>query len=178
MKELLDRVTRILADQDGVAAATTVCVQHGRQDIVVGVVQLDGITSEIELRAKVTAELGDACPPIAVWAPGGQVSAEAAISSEEVKAALENGWCVPFVAPATPAEQVIADLWSKALEVPAIGMLDDFLDLGGDSLGAVLILSGIEDKLGIKIEIRDFMDASTIRGLSELVAGGGDNGQP
>jgi amino acid adenylation domain-containing protein len=41
------------------------------------------------------------------------------------------------VAPRTPQEKVIAEIWQELLQVPEIGVDDNFFDLGGDSFAAV-----------------------------------------
>ncbi len=39
-----------------------------------------------------------------------------------------------FASPVTPAEKLLAKIWSEVLEVPSIGILDNLFELGADSL--------------------------------------------
>src|SRR5207248_382926 len=52
-------------------------------------------------------------------------------------------------APRTPLEQVIAAIWADALAIPAVGLDDDFFELGGDSLGAARVVASIQDAFGL-----------------------------
>ena len=49
-----------------------------------------------------------------------------------------------YVAPATPIEVELADLWSTILEVDRVGRHDDFFDLGGASLSALEVVAAAE----------------------------------
>lgn len=48
---------------------------------------------------------------------------------------LEEG----YSAPATPQEEVMAEIWSKVLGPERVGVYDDFFELGGDSILAIQI---------------------------------------
>lgn len=53
-----------------------------------------------------------------------------------------------FVAPRTALEQALAALWEKVLDVPSVGINDDFFQLGGQSLLAVHLMSETGAALG------------------------------
>ena len=57
----------------------------------------------------------------------------------------------PYLAPRTPTERRLAEIWGAALSVDKIGIDDRYLDLGGDSLMAAVIFSEIEAKLGVRL---------------------------
>jgi acyl carrier protein len=71
-------------------------------------------------------------------------------------------------------ENIIADIWSDVLATPAIGPGDDFFDLGGNSLDAMMILSRIEDVFGVELDMEELVRHSTVeafgRRLEELGA--------
>jgi len=46
-----------------------------------------------------------------------------------------------YVAPRTPDEEVLAQIWVDVLHVPRVGIHDNFFDLGGDSLALVRTLA-------------------------------------
>lgn len=50
--------------------------------------------------------------------------------------------------PLSELEQQVALLWEKTLKIGAVGLRDDFFQLGGDSLGAVNLLSELESLTG------------------------------
>jgi acyl-coenzyme A synthetase/AMP-(fatty) acid ligase/thioesterase domain-containing protein len=53
------------------------------------------------------------------------------------------------VPPRTDWERVVAGLFARVLEVPEIGIHDDFFVLGGDSLSAESLLAAVGDELGV-----------------------------
>jgi acyl carrier protein len=65
--------------------------------------------------------------------------------------------------PRNELERKMADTWSEVLEIPQIGIDDDFFGSGGDSLKAIKVVTKLE--LGIKIV--DLYTYPTIRKLSD-----------
>ncbi len=61
------------------------------------------------------------------------------------------------VAPRTPAEVFIAQLWREALGVERVGVRDNFFDLGGHSLLAMRVLAAIEKRTGHRLHPRDII---------------------
>ncbi|MBJ6641537.1 amino acid adenylation domain-containing protein [Streptomyces sp. DHE7-1] len=55
-----------------------------------------------------------------------------------------------YVAPRTPTEEVLADIWEEILQT-AVGAEDDYFLLGGDSLRALLISSRADDAFGVPL---------------------------
>jgi len=96
-------------------------------------------------------------------------------------AAVDTG---NYVAPSTPVETSLAELWASVLGVERPGAADDFFDLGGHSLLAARMLSRAERELEVTLSLRSFFAAPTIQGLADLVeaqryvarAGGEDAG--
>ena len=50
-----------------------------------------------------------------------------------------------FIAPRNPVEEVLAKIWSQVLRLEPVGVHDNFLDLGGDSLLAAQVISRVRD---------------------------------
>jgi acyl transferase domain-containing protein/acyl carrier protein len=76
---------------------------------------------------------------------------------------------VAYVAPRTPTEQSIAQIWSELLGVEQIGAHDSFLALGGDSLLAVRLISRLRDVFNQDIPLRLIFEASTVAELAKAV---------
>ncbi|MFE9428493.1 non-ribosomal peptide synthase/polyketide synthase [Kitasatospora sp. NPDC006697] len=72
------------------------------------------------------------------------------------------------VAPRTPLEEVLAELWADTLGAE-VGVTDDYFLLGGDSLRALLIASRANDTFGTALTPRDVLVSRTVAGLAELV---------
>ncbi len=67
--------------------------------------------------------------------------------AEGLRARLESA----YTPPQTAAERRLARIWRDALEVRRVGRHDDFFALGGSSLSAVRVLSGIERQFGVRL---------------------------
>ncbi|HSK63572.1 MAG TPA: phosphopantetheine-binding protein, partial [Pyrinomonadaceae bacterium] len=76
---------------------------------------------------------------------------------------------VAYVAPRTPAEQSIAEIWSELLGIEQIGAHDSFLELGGDSLLAVRLISRLRDVFDQNIPLRLIFEASTVAELAKAI---------
>lgn len=72
-----------------------------------------------------------------------------------------------YVAPATPLEEKVCQIWSSVLELDRIGMTDNFFECGGDSMDAQVIISEMEEQLGIILEGEDIFVYQTV---SEVLA--------
>ncbi|WP_435244834.1 non-ribosomal peptide synthase/polyketide synthase [Streptomyces sioyaensis] len=72
------------------------------------------------------------------------------------------------VAPRTPTEEVLADIWSTALET-TVGVEDDFFARGGDSLRSLLIASRANETFGVALTPRDVLVSRTVAALADLV---------
>ena len=72
-------------------------------------------------------------------------------------------------APALPGgtlESTLMQLWQRVLNVPALGLDDNFFDLGGDSLLLVAVHSNLQKILQTKIALTDLFEFATIRKLA------------
>ncbi|HKQ60129.1 MAG TPA: amino acid adenylation domain-containing protein [Candidatus Polarisedimenticolaceae bacterium] len=79
-----------------------------------------------------------------------------------------------YVAPRTPIEEVIVGIWSEVLDVPQIGVEDDFFALGGHSLTATQVLSRMRELFEVDLQLRLLFEAPTVGAFSRaLVAAAG-----
>lgn len=67
-----------------------------------------------------------------------------------------------FIAPRSKLETQLASIWSDVLDINPIGINETFLDLGGNSLQAMRIISTVLNQLQTKISIRVLMASATI----------------
>ncbi|WP_262016371.1 condensation domain-containing protein, partial [Micromonospora sp. Mcm103] len=72
-----------------------------------------------------------------------------------------------YVAPRSPLEERMADVWCTALGLDRVGMRDNFFELGGDSLRAVAIVGPLR-AAGLDVTVRDVFDCRTVARLCEL----------
>jgi acyl-CoA synthetase (AMP-forming)/AMP-acid ligase II/thioesterase domain-containing protein/aryl carrier-like protein len=75
----------------------------------------------------------------------------------------------PYVAPSSETEKTLTEIWTSVLGVEHIGIQDDFLSLGGDSLLLAQLVLRLHQAGWRKISILTFFDRPTIAGLAELI---------
>ncbi len=76
-----------------------------------------------------------------------------------------------FVAPQTPAEKLIAHIWSDVLKVDRVGVNDDFFALGGHSLAAVQVVIRIRDETNAELPVRAAFEFPTVSELATYLEG-------
>jgi|NGEPerStandDraft_6_1074524.scaffolds.fasta_scaffold00031_12 amino acid adenylation domain-containing protein len=81
----------------------------------------------------------------------------------------DDGSDARFVAPRTPAERLVAQVWSDLLHVDRIGVHDDFLALGGESLMLTRLASRLQKASGGTIDLRGLFDAGTVEDQARLL---------
>lgn len=69
----------------------------------------------------------------------------------------------------TETESAVAYIWSSLLGVDAIGMNDDYFELGGDSLRAAQVVDRMRELFGLDLPINILFEAPTIAGLASLI---------
>ncbi len=74
-----------------------------------------------------------------------------------------------FVAPRTPLEEMIAQMWLPLLGVERVSVTDDFFELGGHSLAAIQMLSRLSAAYRIELPLRSVFEAPTVAALAEKV---------
>jgi len=72
-------------------------------------------------------------------------------------------------APETPTEEKLVALYASFFETPHISVDDSFIELGGDSLKAMVVIKRIREELGVPVALKDFFNATDISALAKLV---------
>ncbi|MGZ6505496.1 MAG: condensation domain-containing protein, partial [Tumebacillaceae bacterium] len=67
-----------------------------------------------------------------------------------------------YVAPRTPLEKTLVDMWGDVLGSKQLGIEDHFLELGGHSLLAIQILARVRDQLQIEVSLKQLFAHPTI----------------
>ncbi|MEU9144231.1 amino acid adenylation domain-containing protein [Streptomyces sp. NPDC048349] len=83
--------------------------------------------------------------------------------------ATAAGRGAPGAQPTTAVEAVLLEIWQELFAPLPIGLDDDFLDLGGDSLSVMDLLSRVERRLGVQLEVSDPYTDRTIRSLALVI---------
>jgi len=74
-----------------------------------------------------------------------------------------------YLEPRSEIQQTLAHIWGKFFGFRQVGIRDDFFDLGGDSLKALIVLPMIHKALDIEIPIAEFFNRPTIESLAEFI---------
>jgi amino acid adenylation domain-containing protein len=74
-----------------------------------------------------------------------------------------------FRAPVTPLQRTLEALWSQVLEVAPVGLDDDFLELGGDSLRAATLAARIRSVLSVELPPHEVLASPTLARLGERI---------
>jgi amino acid adenylation domain-containing protein len=80
----------------------------------------------------------------------------------------DSGPAPGFVAPRTPVEEALAEIWAELLGIAHIGVHDNFFERGGHSLLAVLLMARIEKRLGMTLPLAALFSAPTLEALAAL----------
>ncbi|MCX2946719.1 non-ribosomal peptide synthase/polyketide synthase [Lentzea sp. NEAU-D7] len=85
----------------------------------------------------------------------------------------ESATAQEFVAPRTEAERVIAGIWADVLGVDRVGVTDRFVELGGDSISSIRVISRLRAEFGVDLTPRDLFGHPTVEGLARVLPGRG-----
>ncbi|WP_442935876.1 amino acid adenylation domain-containing protein [Nostoc sp.] len=124
-----------------------------------------------ELRQFLKAKLPDYMMPNAFvmleempLTPNGKVDRRA-LRAPDLHSELKD----KYIAPRTPIEEMLAQIWSQVLKVEQVGIHDNFFELGGHSLLATQLVSRIRDRFKVQLPLRELFDAATIAELAQSI---------
>ena len=76
---------------------------------------------------------------------------------------------VEFRTPSDDLEHQLLAIWQEVLKLPQVGVDDDFFELGGTSLQALMIFAEIEVRLGCSLSPTTIVQRSTIARVAEFI---------
>ena len=94
-----------------------------------------------------------------------KVDRKALPDPDEIEATKDPEW----IAPRNDVEALLHGIWAEILGHENFGVTEPFLELGGDSLGAMRLRNHIEPEVGVAIPLRDLFTAATVESLADLV---------
>ena len=147
--------------------------ERGEQRLVAYVVPAgDRAPTVSALRDAVARTLPDHMVPVAFvtldalpLSPAGKVDRRALPAPARVRPELDD----PFVAPRTPIERVVTEIWADVLALDRVGIHDTFLDLGGHSLLATQIISRVIRAVQVELPVRALFDSPTVAEMALVI---------
>jgi acyl carrier protein len=98
--------------------------------------------------------------------PSGKVDRRALPAPDQTRSEAAE----EFVAPRTPIEEVLAEIWAQVLHLDRVGIHDNFFDLGGHSLLATQVASRVKQALQLELPLRRLFEAPRVSDLAIIVA--------
>ena len=146
--------------------------RHGQTTLIAYLEGATGLVSLQRLRALLLRSLPESSVPCRFFmvqqlplTANGKVDRQALLSSIHEAHCDLPGW----YSNASQTEQVLFDIWNETLKETPDQLDANFFDLGGDSLTAMRAVSRIDERLGIRIQMRELFDNPTIRLLARAV---------
>ena len=145
----------------------------GQKNLVAYMIAADAEKPSVaQLRAYLRIKLPEhMAPNYCVWlpelplTPNGKINRRALPEPQWSYAQLTEN----YLAPRTPIETVLADIWRQVLKVERVGVEDDFFELGGHSLLATQIASRVKESLRVELPLHALFESPTIARLAEIV---------
>jgi amino acid adenylation domain-containing protein/non-ribosomal peptide synthase protein (TIGR01720 family) len=142
----------------------------GAQRLIAYFVAQDGTApASVELQNFLKTKLPDyMVPPLFVLleemplTPNGKVDRKALPAPDGAQAEV----AAHYVAPQTPLQEVLVELWADVLGVERIGIHDNFFELGGHSLLGTQVISRLREIFGMELWLRHLFEQPTVAGLA------------
>ncbi|WP_416196956.1 amino acid adenylation domain-containing protein [Pseudomonas sp. Teo4] len=74
-----------------------------------------------------------------------------------------------YVAPQTPLQEQLAQVWQTLLKLEQVGLHDNFFDLGGHSLLATQMMMQIRQQLGVDVPLKALLQTASLEQFAEQV---------
>ena len=190
LKEMINRggekispreIDEVLLDHPAIAQAVTFALPHATlgEDVAAAVVLHETrVASEREIQQFVGARLSHFKVPRRVvildeipTGPTGKpqrigLAARLRLTDAAALGSAVHSECVP---PQTPVERELVRMWEDVLKITPISVDDNFFDLGGDSLEAMVFINRLQDELNAYFYVTGVFDAPTVAQFAEYL---------
>lgn len=166
----LAEVEATLRTVDGVRDAVVTARQNGRGEPV-----LVGYVVPVTIPGPSTLALRDALrkllpehmvPPIFVALDSLPVNSNGKVDYQALPTPKMGRVYIP---PRDAGEELLCKLWEEILGIERVGIRDDFMEIGGDSLSAARLMTEIELHFGQRVPISALLDTRTVEELAGII---------
>ncbi|MBK5915306.1 non-ribosomal peptide synthetase [Rhodocyclus purpureus] len=163
----LEEIEAVMQRLDGVAQAAVKLVDSDGRTVIHAWVAGSPALSAKQVRAHLLAHLPDYMLPAQISVlPELPLRVSGKIAYDLLPETRIAAITEASRAPATPLEQSLLLLWQKALKRTELGVTDNFFDVGGDSLAALDILTGVEKLAGRPVPLFVLTENPTVEQLA------------
>lgn len=180
----LGEIEAALSECEGVEQAAVVArdIQAGEKQLVAYVVSRSGMEHDQEFLPRLRTYLREKLPEYMVPAqfmflealpltPNGKIDRRA-LPAPPAKAKTEKD-----DEQRTPVQELTAGIWQDVLQVPHVGLTENFFELGAHSLLATRVISRIRAVFGVELPLRVLFETPTVTQLAarieqEIASGG------
>jgi acyl-coenzyme A synthetase/AMP-(fatty) acid ligase/acyl carrier protein len=97
--------------------------------------------------------------------PSGKLDRRALANLELYRPVVEK----EYIPPRKSLEKMLARIWSETLETDQVGLIDNFFDLGGDSLLAFRLMNRVQELFGADLSLLILFMAPTFSDFSDAI---------
>lgn len=76
---------------------------------------------------------------------------------------------VDYLAPRTDIELIIAEIWEDLLEIDRVGVLDNFIEAGGDSLAGIRVMARINEAFELELPINLIFEKTNVAAIAQHI---------
>jgi acyl carrier protein len=155
----LDTAAKLLREHPGVTGVAALPGPDGRRLLAV----VAGLaTAPVDLRDHLWDTLDPADLPDVLVAVD-------VLPADAAGLDIEGPGSHTFRAPSTPTERELAGIWAETLGRDRVAADDNFLDLGGDSMTAALLLDSTNERLGTELTLGELLSAPSLAAVAGIV---------
>jgi amino acid adenylation domain-containing protein len=141
----------------------------GDRRLVGYLVTAEGAPAQRDLRAFLVVRLPDYMVPAAfVTLPALPLTRTGKVDRRALPPPIEEKREADKAVEKSPAEELLAGIWSDLLGVSGIAREDSFFELGGQSLLATRMISRVRNVLGVDLPMRAVFEEPTLAGFAAL----------
>ena len=144
----------------------------GNKQLVAYVVTNEGFDQKVIQEELITKLPEYMVPKLYVSLPEFPLTSNGKIDKKNLPSPASDDYkTANYVAPRTEIEKQLAEIWEEQLELPQVGIYDDFFELGGDSIKIIRLISVLNKQYETKIGLAKFYQNPTITNLVTLISG-------